>query len=181
MAACETTDGKTDEEPRGEPREDAGDEAGDEAGQETEGREAGAGEEARQFVADLFTSFTREAVADGADPGPIVDRYYTPDAVQTADGIRINRDRLVAHIRPVRKNLSDFAFEVHEALRDGERIAARFTIHATDRRGRRSTTEVHLFGELAPDGRIRRTHQISRTVEAPGKDTEAASGKGSRS
>lgn len=177
MAARETTDGKTDgktdEEARREPRAEAGDETGDEAGRETEARE-----EARRFVADLFTSFTREAVADGADPGPIVDRYYTPDAVQTADGIRIDRDRLVAHIRPVRKNLSDFAFEVHEALRDGERIAARFTIDATDRRGRRSTTEVHLFGELAPDGRIRRTHQISRTVEAPGKDTEAADGKG---
>ncbi|WBB59522.1 nuclear transport factor 2 family protein [Streptomyces sp. WMMC500] len=126
--------------------------------------------DARRFVAEFFTSFTREVTADDGDPGPVVDRYYTPDIVQTADGIRIDRARLVAHIRPVRKNLSDFAFEVHEALRDGDRIAARFTIHATDRRGRCTGTEVHLFGELAPDGRIRRTHQLSRTVRTPGTD-----------
>lgn len=136
------------------------------------------GRTARQFMAEFFTSFTREIVADGGDPGPVVDRYYTPDVVQTANGIRIDRDRLVAHVRPVRKNLSDFAFEVHEALRDGERIAARITIHATDRRGRRTATEVHLFGELAPDGRIRRTHQLSRTDKEPVTTGEAPNEKG---
>ncbi|AKH86615.1 hypothetical protein AA958_08525 [Streptomyces sp. CNQ-509] len=132
---------------------------------------------ARQFMTEFFTSFTREITADGSDPGPVVDRYYTPDIVQTADGIRIDRERLVAHIRPVRKNLADFAFEVHEALRDGERIAARFTIHATDRRGRRTATEVHLFGELAPDGRIRRTHQLSRTIKDPEADGTSPRGE----
>ncbi|MFW6690280.1 nuclear transport factor 2 family protein [Streptomyces sp. MAR4 CNX-425] len=154
-----------------------------EATDETTGTAAGAaaartaGEQPRQFIAELFTSFTREIVADDGDPGPVIDRYYTPDVVQIADGIRLDRDRLVAHVRPVRKNLADFAFEVHEALRDGERIAARFTIRATDRKGRRTATEVHLFGELAPDGRICRTHQISRTLKDPGAPGEVAGGK----
>jgi hypothetical protein len=149
----------------------------DETSGETADKTAG-GQTARQFMAEFFTSFTREIVADGGDPGPVVDRYYTPDAVQTADGIRIDRDRLVAHVRPVRKNLSEFAFEVHEALRDGERIAARFTVHATDRRGRRTATDVHLFGELAPDGRIRRTHQLTRPLKDPGTAGGGTGGKG---
>ncbi|WP_181788180.1 nuclear transport factor 2 family protein [Streptomyces phytophilus] len=147
---------------------------------ETTGGKAADGRTARQFMTEFFTSFTREITADDGDPGPVVDRYYTPDAVQTADGIRIDRERLVAHIRPVRKNLSDFAFEVHEAVRDGERIAARFTIHATDRRGRHTATEVHLFGELAPDGRMRRTHQLSRTVGTPEADANSTRGNGPR-
>ncbi|MEO3765840.1 nuclear transport factor 2 family protein [Streptomyces sp. B8F3] len=152
-------------------REKSAEEAGEKPG------EPAGGPAAHRFMAEFFTSFTREIMADDSDPGPVVDRYYTPDAVQTADGIRIDRERLVAHIRPVRKNLSDFAFEVHEALRDGERIAARFTVHATDRKGRRTATEVHLFGELAPDGRIRRTYQLSRAVKDPGTDGKSAYGK----
>lgn len=147
---------------------------------ETTGGKAADGRTARQFMTEFFTSFTREITADDGDPGPVIDRYYTPDAVQTADGIRIDRERLVAHIRPVRKNLSEFAFEVHEAVREGRRIAARFTIHATDRRGRRTATEVHLFGELAPDGRMRRTHQLSRTVEPPETDANGTRGNGTQ-
>jgi len=141
---------------------------------ETTGGKAADGRTARQFMTEFFTSFTREITADDGDPGPVVDRYYTPDAVQTADGIRIDRERLVAHIRPVRTNLSEFAFEVHEAVREGRRIAARFTIHATDRRGRRTATEVHLFGELAPDGRMR------RTVEPPETDANGTRGNGTQ-
>ncbi|GAA1978566.1 nuclear transport factor 2 family protein [Amycolatopsis minnesotensis] len=115
-----------------------------------------------RFVAGFFTTFTEE-VLRGGDPGETVDRYYTPDIVQIADGITIDRERLVAHLKPVRKNLLAFRFEVHEAVADGNRVAARFTIHATMRK-RALATEVHLFGELAPDGRFRRTHQITRTL-----------------
>ena len=120
---------------------------------------------AREFVADFFESFTREIVA-GGDAGEIVDRYYTSDVEQIADGVTMDRQRLIDHLRPVRKNLVSCKYDVHEAVRSGDRLAARFTIHAELRQGRTISTEVYLFGELAPDGRIRRTTQATRDVTA---------------
>ncbi|GAA3469165.1 nuclear transport factor 2 family protein [Nonomuraea roseola] len=64
-----------------------------------------------------------------------MDRYYTPDMIQIADGIRIDRDRLIAHIRPVRKNLTHYRLEVHEALASG--IASPPGSPCTGRCGRR--------------------------------------------
>ena len=119
---------------------------------------------AREFVADFFDSFTREVVA-GGDAGEIVDRYYTPDVEQVADGVTLDRQRLIDHLRPVRRNLVAWEYDVHEAMRSGDRLAARFTIHAELRRGRKISTEVYLFGELSPDGRLRRTTQATRDVE----------------
>lgn len=120
---------------------------------------------AREFVADFFESFTREVVA-GGDAAAVVDRYYTPDIEQVADGVRLDRQRLIDHLGPVRKNVISCSYDVHEAIRTADQVAARFTIHAETRRGRRISTEVYLFGELAPDGRIRRTTQATRDVSA---------------
>ncbi|WP_350279556.1 nuclear transport factor 2 family protein [Kribbella sp. HUAS MG21] len=120
---------------------------------------------AREFVADFFESFTREVVA-GGDAEAVVDRYYTPDIEQVADGVTLDRQRLIDHLRPVRKNVVSCKYDVHEAIRTADRLAARFTIHAETRRGRTISTEVYLFGELAPDGRIRRTTQATRDVSA---------------
>jgi DNA-directed RNA polymerase specialized sigma24 family protein len=64
------------------------------------------------------------------------------------------------------KNRVACSCDVHEAIRTGDRLAARFTIHAELRRGRTISTEVYLFGELAPDGRMRRTTQATRDVSA---------------
>lgn len=120
---------------------------------------------AREFVAEFFDSFTREVVA-GGDAAAVVDRYYTPDIEQIADGVTLDRQRLIDHLRPIRKNLVAWSYDVHEAMRSGDRLAARFTIHAELRRGRTIATEVYLFGELAPDGRLRRTTQATRDVSA---------------
>lgn len=118
---------------------------------------------AREFVADFFDSFTREVVA-GGDAEAAVDRYYTTDMEQIADGVTLDRQRLIAHLRPIRKNLLTWEYDVHEAIRTADRVAARFTIHAELRQGRTISTEVYLFGELAPDGRMRRTTQATRDV-----------------
>jgi hypothetical protein len=117
------------------------------------------------FVQNFFDSFTREVVA-GHDAAELVDRYYTHDVELIADGVTLHRQRLIDHLRPVRKNLVDGWYDVHEAVRDGDRLAARFTIHAKMRQGRTVSTEVYLFGEVAPDGRIRRTTQATRDVSA---------------
>ena len=118
-----------------------------------------------RFVADFFNTFTEQALGDD-DPDAVVDRFYTPDVVQVTDGVPLDRARLVAHVRPVRKNLVAYRYEVHEALADGDRVAARLTIHAELRHERAVSTEVYLFGEVTPDGRIRRVHQLTRTATA---------------
>ncbi len=120
-----------------------------------------------QFVADFFTSFTESVVRGEEDPAELMARYYTPDIVQTADGVPLDWDRLLAHLRPVRRNLTGFRFEVHEALADRNRIAARFTIHARMRKSGPVSTQVHMFGEFTPEGLLRRAHQLTRTFDPP--------------
>lgn len=117
-----------------------------------------------RFVADFFDSFTEQALG-GEDAGAVVDRFYAPDLVQESDGIPFDREKLVAHLRPIRKNLLAYRYEVHEALADGDRIAARLTIHGELRHERAVSTEVYLFGGLTPDGRLHRVHQLTRTAK----------------
>lgn len=119
----------------------------------------------KQFIADFFTSFN-DALLDGdEDPALVVDRYHTPDIVQIADGHRIDRDKLIAHTRPVRKNRPSGRWEVHEALAYGDQIAARYTLHVQNRK-RDLAIEVCFFGRFAPDGRMRQAHMLTRTVPA---------------
>jgi hypothetical protein len=121
-----------------------------------------------RFVADFFTSFTADALADDgdSDPATVVDRYHTPDIVQIADGIHLDRERLIAHLRPIRKNLREYRFEVHEAVASSTTVATRLTIHARMRKSGTVITQVHLFADFTPDGRMRRAHQLTRTLPA---------------
>lgn len=119
-----------------------------------------------QFIADFFTTFHEQVVRGDHDPAPAMARFYAPDIVMISDGIRLDWDRLLAHIRPVRKNLAaddEARFEVHEAIADGDRIAARLTIHAATRR-KRVATEVMAFYTFTPDGRMTESHGFTRIV-----------------
>ncbi|HEX6514736.1 MAG TPA: nuclear transport factor 2 family protein [Nocardioidaceae bacterium] len=116
----------------------------------------------RQFIADFFTSFSRDLLG-GEDPEVVVDRYHTPDVVEIADGVRLDRDKLVAHTRPVRKNRPEVRVEVHEAVADGDRLAARYTLD-TRIKGRSLAIEAHFFGRFAPDGRLAEAHVLTRTL-----------------
>ncbi|WP_411110415.1 nuclear transport factor 2 family protein [Streptomyces sp. c-19] len=124
-----------------------------------------------QFVADFFTSFTEAVVHGSDDPADLMSRFYTRDVVQVSDGVPLDWDRLVAHLRPVRRNLRAFRFEVHEAFADGDRIAARFTIHARLRKGGAVSTRVHMFAEFTPDGLLRRAEQLTRPVDPTDPET----------
>ncbi|MFF1509596.1 nuclear transport factor 2 family protein [Streptomyces sp. NPDC058326] len=125
-----------------------------------------------QFVSEFFTTLTEAVVHGSEDPSELMSRYFTPDVVQVADGVVLDRDRLLAHLRPVRRNVRTFRCEVHEALADGGRIAARFTIHAGMRKGGQVSTRVHMFAEFAPDGRLRRAEQLTRPVTAEPEEDE---------
>ncbi|MFJ8659518.1 nuclear transport factor 2 family protein [Streptomyces sp. NPDC093795] len=127
-----------------------------------------------QFVADFLTTFTEAVVHGAEDPADLMSRYYTHDVVQVADGVTLDWDRLLAHLRPVRRNLRAFRFEVHEAFADGDRIAARFTIHARMRKGGPVSTRVHMFAEFTPDGLLRRAEQLTRPIPVPATTAAAA-------
>ncbi|TCN39353.1 SnoaL-like protein [Kribbella orskensis] len=122
--------------------------------------------EAATFVENFYDSFT-QAVMSEEDPAAVIDQYYVPGIVQIADGVELDREQLIAHLRPIRKNLVRWRYEVHEALRTGDNLAARFTIHAQLRKGDPITTDVYLFGELDPDGRMRRSTQLTRASSSP--------------
>ncbi|MFF5343452.1 nuclear transport factor 2 family protein [Streptomyces althioticus] len=130
----------------------------------------------KQFIADFYTSFVEDLLQTDEDAALIVDRYHTPDIVEVADGHRMDRDKLIAHTRPVRKNRPTMRMEVHEAVADGDRLAARYTLHSSQR-GKNLAIEVYFFGRFAPDGRMRQAHMTTRTVpaEGSGEQEEAAS------
>ncbi|MDT0441356.1 nuclear transport factor 2 family protein [Streptomyces johnsoniae] len=114
-----------------------------------------------QFITDFFSTFHEEVVQ-----GDHVARFYTPDIVIISDGIRLDWDKLLAHIHPVRKNLAEddeARFEVHEAIADRDWIAVRLTIHAAMRK-KRVSTETMSFCTFTSDGRMRRSHGFTRPV-----------------
>ncbi len=85
--------------------------------------------------------------------------------MQFADGNRMDRTKLIAHTRPVRKHQTGARWEVHEAMADGDRIAARYTLHFQTSK-RAGSVDVHFFGQFAVDGRMRQAHMLTRSVPA---------------
>ncbi|WP_020667514.1 nuclear transport factor 2 family protein [Amycolatopsis nigrescens] len=119
----------------------------------------------KQFIADFYAGFNEELLRSDEDPALVVDRYHTPDIVQVADGHRMDRAKLIAHTRPVRKNRFGGRMEVHDAMVDGDRLAARYTLFVENHK-RNLTIEVCFFGQFAPDGRMRQAHLLTRTLTA---------------
>lgn len=115
-------------------------------------------------VEAYLTALTQQLMAGTDDAATVIGRFYTPDIVVWNDGVRLDHDRLVRHVHPVRANLDDFRFDVHGTVSQGQRLAARYTLTARLRQGHTAATEIHMFAELAPDGRYRRVHQITRNL-----------------
>lgn len=121
------------------------------------------GADPAQFLLDFYDSFNHDLIHTDEDSAVIVDRYHTPDIVQIADGHRMDRDKLIAHTRPVRKNKPDGVWKMHEALATGDRIAARYTLTVRNR-NRNLVLEVCMFARFAADGRMRESHGLTRTI-----------------
>lgn len=111
-----------------------------------------------------LTNYPREVAFGNEKPDTVFDRYHTNDFVLVNDGLPLDRERLLAHMRPARKNALEVRTEVHETLTSGDRVAARYTLTAVMRRGIPIVTDIYLFGRLAADGRLHRVDQISRDV-----------------
>jgi len=111
-----------------------------------------------------LTRYPQELTFGGEDPALVFSRYHTDDFVLRNDGIPLDRERLLAHVKAGRRNATQIDVEVQDALVSDGRIAARYTLTAVLRRGRVIATQIHMFGELAPDGRLHRVEQLSRDI-----------------
>lgn len=109
---------------------------------------------------------------------PTVARYFHPEYRQRVDGEVLGYDAFVAHLRLVRTRVAPGSrVEVHEALRDGARIADRHTVHVVKPDGGRIETEVYLFGEFADDQRLLRVDEVSRMVSGGAEDADLGSAR----
>jgi hypothetical protein len=53
--------------------------------------------------------------------------------------------------------------DIHSALVSGSSVAARYTLRSTMRKGQQLVSRIWMFGELAPDGRLRGIVSTGRT------------------
>jgi hypothetical protein len=101
------------------------------------------------------------------DAAAVFDRYHTPDFVLYNDGIPLDREKLLAHVRPARRRATSVHTELQETLVSGDRVAARYILTAVMAKGNVIATEIYMFGQLAGDGRLQRVDQLTRLVPAP--------------
>jgi hypothetical protein len=121
----------------------------------------------RTPVDDLIgylTRYPQELTFGQESSAAVFGRYHTDDFVLRNDGIPLDRERLLAHAKVARRNATQIDIEVHDALFSGEQVAARYTLTAVMRRGPVIATEIHMFGQLAADGRLRSMNQLTRDV-----------------
>ncbi|GIJ09631.1 nuclear transport factor 2 family protein [Micromonospora andamanensis] len=118
----------------------------------------------RADLTSYLIRYPQEAGLGDEDPATVLDRYHTPDYELVNDGVPLDRQRLLEHIRPARKRAAGLRVEVQQALVDGDQLAARYHLVTELRKGGTITTEIYMFGELAADGRLRRAVQATRIL-----------------
>jgi hypothetical protein len=115
-------------------------------------------------VADYLVRYPQEIAFGEEDARAVFDRYHTPEFVMCNDGIQLDREKLLAHVRPARKRAKGVRVEVHETVSTADRVAARYTLTADMATGTIIATEIYMFGQRSADGRLRRVDQITRDV-----------------
>jgi SnoaL-like protein len=114
-----------------------------------------------------LVNYPKEISFGDEPPEAVFDRYHTPDFVLHNDGLPLNRERLLDHVRPARKRASSIYVEIRQLLAQDERVAAQYVLGAIMRKGGNLIrTEIFWFGHLAADGRLQRVDQLSRTLPA---------------
>ncbi|AQS66349.1 nuclear transport factor 2 family protein [Streptomyces pactum] len=119
----------------------------------------------RSFIEDLHNRYHNDVVHGDEDPATVIDRYYAPDIELVSDGVSMGRERLIKHCKPVRKSVAGGHYEVLEAVRDGNRIAARLIIHGVTQTGATAKIEVFEFCEMTDDGKFANVTSLTRTLK----------------
>jgi hypothetical protein len=93
-----------------------------------------------------------------------LERFINPAYIQVTDGEKSDRGEFVAHLEHLRGVLASGHVVVHEALREGRRVADRHTVHATLKDGRVSSFEVLLIGSLDAQDRLFEVFETTRQL-----------------
>lgn len=132
-----------------------------------------------QFIIDFNRRFHDAVTTTDEDLASIVDRFHTADVVQVSDGNRMDRDKLIAHLRPIRRQKPVSRVEVDDALAAGDCLAARYRMYV-DRPKADGTIDsllitIHTFNRYAADRRLRRADILTtmERLEAEATTTEA--------
>jgi SnoaL-like domain len=115
-------------------------------------------------LAGYLTRYSQQIIFGDQEPAAVMDRYHTPTFEMINDGVRLDRDQLLAHAGSGRKRTTSVQVVVHDTVTDGDRVAARYTLTATMRKGSVVATEIYMFGHLALDGRLHHIDQITRSI-----------------
>jgi hypothetical protein len=99
-----------------------------------------------------------------------LDRHFSPDYRQRADGVWSCRAEFAAHIAHLGAITGNGSIHVHEELSCEPIYAERHTIELTKTDGSRVRTEVYVFGEHAPDGRFRRIEEPTLLLSGTEQD-----------
>lgn len=93
-----------------------------------------------------------------------INRYFTPDYQQYTNGSLLNYSDFVSHISALRTSVTSGNVVVLEAAFQGNTIAERHIVSVTYPDGTSSQSEVFLFGEISPDGRLHVVHEMTQAV-----------------
>ncbi|MDT0377542.1 nuclear transport factor 2 family protein [Streptomyces sp. DSM 42041] len=104
--------------------------------------------------ADYLNAYAEAAFRSEEPAGDVHDRFHTPDAVHHAGRRSLGRADIVQDMEKARRKGRTWPVEVHEALRDGDRFAARYSTWPDDGRQERKREELFVFGRFAADGRV---------------------------
>lgn len=118
----------------------------------------------QKSVIDYLVRYNEDIACGDDEPATVFDRYHAPGFVLVNNGTVFERDALLAHARPTRRNVTSIRIDVHQALADHDEVAARYTMTASMRQGTTAVVDVHLFGCLVADGRLQRIDQITRDI-----------------
>ena len=105
------------------------------------------------------------------DMDSALERFINPAYTQVTDGEKADRGEFVAHLAHLRGAIAGGHVVVHEALREGRRIADRHTVHVTMKDGRVSSFEVLLIGSLDEQDRLFEVFETTRQLTG---DSEVA-------
>ncbi|MFF3258422.1 nuclear transport factor 2 family protein [Streptomyces sp. NPDC002932] len=92
------------------------------------------------------------------------DRFHTPDSVQYINGTALQRPAALLSLAAARDKGPDYTLDVHAALAQGNRFAARYSMVPSQHGRRAGEMEIFTFGELADDGRVRLLRSVMQTT-----------------
>jgi ketosteroid isomerase-like protein len=114
------------------------------------------------LVAHVQTQLNEMLFGAPDDTKEDIARHFSPEFVQIINGDRHEYDDFIAHVRHIRETLASGRIEVQEAVQNGDIIADRHTMTATDYDGKQFAGATYAFVQLGNDGRIVRINEITQ-------------------